>query len=29
MPFRFQRLEIPEVVLIEARRFEDERGFFM
>lgn len=27
--FRFQRLEIPEVVLIEPRAFEDERGFFM
>ncbi len=29
MPFRFQRLTIPEVVLIEAQRFEDARGFFM
>jgi dTDP-4-dehydrorhamnose 3,5-epimerase len=29
MPFRFERLEIPEVVLIEARRFGDPRGFFM
>lgn len=29
MPFRFQRLEIPEVVLIEPRVFWDERGFFM
>jgi dTDP-4-dehydrorhamnose 3,5-epimerase len=28
MPFRFQRLEIPEVILIEAQAFEDERGFF-
>ena len=26
---RFQRLEIPEVVLIESVVFEDERGFFM
>ena len=29
MPFTFKRLEIPEVVLIEPRVFEDERGFFM
>lgn len=29
MPFDFQRLEIPEVVLIEPKVFEDERGFFM
>ncbi len=29
MPFRFERLEIPEVVLIEPRFFSDERGFFM
>ena len=28
MPFRFHRLDIPQVILIEARRFEDERGFF-
>ena len=28
MHFRFQRLEIPEVVLIEAESFEDGRGFF-
>lgn len=27
--FRFQRLEIPDVVLIEPMVFEDERGFFM
>ncbi len=29
MPFKFKRLEIPEVVLIEPIIFEDERGFFM
>jgi dTDP-4-dehydrorhamnose 3,5-epimerase len=29
MPFRFSRLEIPEVVLIEPMVFLDERGFFM
>jgi dTDP-4-dehydrorhamnose 3,5-epimerase len=29
MPFIFKRLEIPEVVLIEPKVFEDDRGFFM
>jgi dTDP-4-dehydrorhamnose 3,5-epimerase len=29
MPFTFKRLAIPEVVLIEPRVFEDDRGFFM
>lgn len=29
MPFRFQRLEIPDVVLIEPQFFPDKRGFFM
>lgn len=29
MPFTFTRLEIPEVVLIELKVFEDGRGFFM
>jgi dTDP-4-dehydrorhamnose 3,5-epimerase len=29
MPFTFHRLEIPEVVRIEPRVFEDERGFFL
>lgn len=28
MPFKFSRLEIPEVILIEAGRFADERGYF-
>lgn len=28
MPFVFSALEIPEVILIEARHFPDERGFF-
>jgi len=29
MVFRFQRLEIPELVVVEAKAFEDHRGFFM
>lgn len=29
MPFEFKRLEIPEVILVEAKAFSDERGFFM
>jgi dTDP-4-dehydrorhamnose 3,5-epimerase len=29
MPFAFRKLEIPAVVLIEPKVFEDERGFFM
>jgi len=29
MPFTFKRLEIPAVVLITPKVFEDERGFFM
>jgi dTDP-4-dehydrorhamnose 3,5-epimerase len=29
MPFTFQRLDIPEVMLIEARRFLDDRGHFL
>jgi len=29
MPFRFARLDIPEVVLIEARPYPDARGFLM
>jgi dTDP-4-dehydrorhamnose 3,5-epimerase len=29
MPFEFRRLEIPDVILVRARSFEDERGFFM
>jgi dTDP-4-dehydrorhamnose 3,5-epimerase len=29
MPFTFQKLAIPEVILIEPRAFEDDRGFFM
>ncbi len=29
MPFKFEPLAIPEVVLIEAQAFPDERGFFM
>ena len=29
MPFTFKRLNIPEVILVEAKAFSDERGFFM
>jgi dTDP-4-dehydrorhamnose 3,5-epimerase len=29
MPFEFERLEIPDVILIKPRVFEDERGYFM
>lgn len=29
MPFKFQRLKIPEVILVESQAFTDERGFFM
>jgi len=29
MPFNFRRLEIPEVVVVEAKSFSDERGFFL
>lgn len=29
MPFRFQRLDIPELILIEPVVFGDERGFFL
>ena len=29
MPFQFQQLEIPGAILIEARRFEDDRGVFL
>jgi dTDP-4-dehydrorhamnose 3,5-epimerase len=29
MPFRFSRLQLPEVIVIEPRVFSDERGFFM
>lgn len=29
MPFKFKRLEIPEVMLVEAQSFSDDRGFFM
>jgi len=29
MPFGFEKLNIPEIILIEPRVFEDERGFFM
>ena len=29
MPFSFKKLEIPEVILIEAKSFSDHRGFFL
>ncbi|WP_297555930.1 dTDP-4-dehydrorhamnose 3,5-epimerase [Thermococcus sp.] len=29
MPFEFRHLEIPDVILIKPRVFEDDRGFFM
>lgn len=29
MAFKFKRLEIPDVILVEAQAFSDERGFFM
>lgn len=29
MPFQFHRLEIPDIVLIEARHFADNRGLFL
>ena len=29
MPFNFKKLQIPEVILVEPKVFEDERGFFM
>jgi dTDP-4-dehydrorhamnose 3,5-epimerase len=28
MPFKFKRLEIPDVILVEAKSFSDSRGFF-
>jgi len=29
VPFTFKRLEIPEVILVDAKAFPDKRGFFM
>ncbi len=29
MPFRFKRLEIPDLILIETRVFDDDRGYFL
>ena len=29
MTFEFKKLEIPDVILIKPKVFEDERGFFM
>ena len=29
MPFRFQRLAIPDVILVSAKQFVDDRGFFL
>jgi len=29
LPFEFKKLEIPEVILIQPKVFEDNRGYFM
>src|SRR3989442_774104 len=29
VPFRFQRLELPDIIVIEPTVFEDDRGMFM
>lgn len=29
MPFQFQRLEIPDIILVEARAAKDDRGYFI
>ena len=29
MPFEFKKMDIPDVILIKPKVFEDERGFFM
>ncbi|MCH7501319.1 MAG: dTDP-4-dehydrorhamnose 3,5-epimerase family protein, partial [Nitrospinae bacterium] len=29
MPFQFEKLNVPEVVLVKPRVFPDERGFFL
>lgn len=29
MPFKFKRLKIPEIILLEAQEFTDERGYFV
>ncbi len=29
MPFTFKKLDIPEVILVEAKSFQDDRGFFL
>ena len=29
MPFTFKKLSIPDVILIEAKAFPDDRGFFL
>ena len=29
MPFTFKKLTIPELILVEAKSFSDERGFFL
>lgn len=29
MPFTFEKLEIPDVILVEPKNFPDDRGFFM
>ncbi len=29
MPFRFENLDIPDVIMVEGKSFDDHRGFFM
>ena len=29
MPFEFERLDIPDVILVRAKLFSDDRGFFV
>jgi len=29
MPFTFKHLDIPDLILIQPKVFEDDRGFFM
>lgn len=29
MPFKFNKLKIPEIIIIETQKFDDNRGFFM
>ncbi len=29
MPFTFKKLNIPDMILVEAKSFQDDRGFFL